>query len=127
MSGCNTGVRNSVTDVSDVNTKAIHIHCHAHQLNLALMDSCKSLGHASEFFALLQSLYNYISSSIPHAMLMNKQQEVGLNVVQLKKLSDTHWLCRYTSIKAMLTSLSAIVGTLEEIGDESHERAMLGS
>ena len=100
MSGCNTGVRKRVTDV---NPKAIYIHCHAHQLNLALVDSCKSLGHASKFFALLQSLYNYISSSIPHAMFMNKQHELGLNVVQLKKLSDTRWSCRYISIKAVFS------------------------
>lgn len=80
MSGCNTGVRKRVTDV---NPKAVYIHCHAHQLNLVLVDSCKSLNHASEFFSLLQCLYNYISSSIPHALFVTKQQELGLKVVQL--------------------------------------------
>ena len=121
MSGCNTGVRKRVTDV---NEKAVYIHCHAHQLYLALVDSCKTLDHASEFFSLLQSLYNYLSSAIPHAVFMKKQQELGSTVVQLKKLSDTRWSCRYTSIKAVLTSLSAILSTLDEIGDESHERAI---
>ena len=121
MFGCNTGVRKRVTDV---NEKAVYIHCHAHQLNLALVDSCKTLDHASEFFSLLQSLYNYLSSAIPHAVFMKKQQELGSTVVQLKKLSDTRWSCRYTSIKAVLTSLSAILATLDEIGDESHERAI---
>jgi hypothetical protein len=121
MSSCNTGVRKRVTDI---NPKAIYIHCHAHQLNLALVDSCKMLSHASEFFSLLQCLYTYVSSSIPHAVFMNKQKELGIHVVQLKKLSDTRWSCRYTSIQAVLMSLSAIIGTLEEIGDESHERAI---
>lgn len=107
LSGCNTGVRKKVTEV---NPKAIYIHCNAHQLNLALVDTCKSLDHASQFFSLLQSLYNYISSSIPHAVFMKKQKEFGSNVVQLKRLSDTRWSCRYTSIKAVLTSLSAILG-----------------
>lgn len=83
MSGCNTGVRKRV---ADVNPKAVYIHCHAHQLNLALVDSCKTLDHASEFFSLLQSLYNYLSSAIPHAVFMKKQQELGsIGVVQLKK------------------------------------------
>ena len=121
MSGCNTGVRKRVTDV---NPKAIYIHCHAHQLNLVLVDSCKSLNHASEFFSLLQCLYNHISSSIPHSVFMAKQQELGLKVVQLKKLSDTRWSCRYASIKAVLTSISAVIATLEEIGDQRHERAI---
>jgi hypothetical protein len=121
MPGCNTGVRKRVTDI---NPKAIYIHCHAHQLNLALVDSCKMLSHASEFFSLLQCLYTYVSSSIPHAVFMNKQKELGIRVVQPKKLSDTRRSCWYTSIQAVLMSLSAIIGTLEEIGDESHERAI---
>ena len=37
MSGCNTGVR---TRITDVNPAAIYIHCHAHQLNLVLVNSC---------------------------------------------------------------------------------------
>lgn len=120
MSGCNTGVRKRVTDV---NPKAIYIHCHAHQLNLVLVDSCKSLNHASEFFSLLQCQYNHISS-IPHSVFMAKQQELRLKVVQLKKLSDTRWSRRYASIKAVLTSISAVIATLEEIGDQRHERAI---
>ena len=56
---------------------------------------------------------------------MKKQQEFGsIGIVQLKKLSDTQWSCRYTSIKAVLTSLSAIIATLDEIGDQSHNRAI---
>ena len=112
MSGCNTGVRKRVTDV---NLKAIYIHCHAHQLNLALVDSCKTLDHASEFISLLQSLYNYLLLFLMLCLL---------GIVQLKKLSDTQWSCRYTSIKAVLTSLFAIIATLDKIGDHSHDRAI---
>lgn len=121
MSGCNTGVRKRF---SEVNPKAVYIHCHAHQLNLALVDSCKSLDHASEFFSLLQSLYNYLSSAIPHALFMKKQQELRSSVVQLKKLSDTRWSCRYSSIQSILTSFPAIIATLYEISDQSHDRAI---
>ena len=56
---------------------------------------------------------------------MMKQQELGsVGVVQLKKLSDTQLSCRYTSIKAVLTSLYASIATLDEIGDQNHERAI---
>ena len=70
MSVCSTGVRKRVTDV---NPKAVYIHCHAHQLNLALVESCKTLDYASDFFSLFQSLHNYLSSAIPHAVFMKKQ------------------------------------------------------
>ncbi len=53
-----------------------------------------------------------ITISLPHDLFMKRQQELRLKVVQLKKLSDTRWYCRYASIKAMLTSLSAIIATL---------------
>ena len=93
MSGCNTGVR---TRITDVNPAAVYIHCHAHQLNLVLVDSCKKLNHAFDFFSLLESVYVYISSSVPHSVFINKQGELGLTfpskghqLIELKKLSDT--------------------------------------
>ncbi len=73
-SGCNTGVRSRITSV---NPAAIYIHCHAHQLNLVLVDACKSLSHASDFFSLLESLYVYMSSSEPHSVFINKQKEIA--------------------------------------------------
>ena len=42
---------------------AVYIHCYAHVLNLALVDSVKSIGEASEFFHLLEALYVFVSSS----------------------------------------------------------------
>ena len=122
MSGCNTGVQ---TRVNDINPAAIYIHCHAHQLNLVLVDSCKKLDHASAFFSLLECVYVYISSSVPHSVFIDKQKQLGFTrLVQLKQLSDTRWSCRYSSIQAVMSSLSAIVSTLEEIAEDSNTRSV---
>ena len=64
MSGCQTGVR---ARISEINPSAIYIHCHAHQLNLVLVDTCRKLPHASEFFSLLESLY--VSSPLLYPIL----------------------------------------------------------
>ena len=121
MSGCNTGVR---TKITDVNPAAVYVHCHAHQLNLVLVDSCKQLNHAFDFFSLLESLYVFISSSVPHFVFMSKQKELGFKrEVQLKQLSDMRWSCRYTSIIAVMSTLNALISTLEQIGD-SNERSI---
>ena len=72
MSGCNTGVR---TRITDVNPAAIYIHCHAHQLNLVLVDSCKKLNHAFDFFSPL--VYVFISSSVPHSVFIDKQRSLA--------------------------------------------------
>ena len=93
MSGCCSGVK---TRILEKNPKAIH------QLNLVLVDTCKQLSAAFDFFALLESLYVFMSSSIPHNTFISKQSELGLSrEIRLKQLSDTRWSCRYASIKAV--------------------------
>ena len=38
----------------------MYVHCHAHRLNLALVDSVKAVQAAAEFFVLLEKLYAYM-------------------------------------------------------------------
>ena len=47
MSGCYSGVS---TRILDMNPKVIYIHCCAHRLNLVLVDTCRSVAAASDFF-----------------------------------------------------------------------------
>ena len=121
MSGCQTGVR---ARISAINPSAIYIHCHAHQVNLVLVDACRKLSHASEFFSLLENLYVFISSSVPHSLFVTKQKELGQRVVELKQLSETRWSCRYSSIKSVLSSFSALVQTLEELSGGTNHRSI---
>ena len=121
MSGAYSGVK---TRILQDNPRATYIHCHAHQLNLALVDSCRSLSHASDFFSLLESLYVFMSPSVPHSLFLTKQKELGLKEITLVKLSDTRWSCRHASIKAIKTTIAALLATLEDIADESGSRAI---
>ena len=121
MSGSSTGV---CTRILQDNPKAIYIHCHAHQLNLALVDCCRSLSYASDFFSLLESLYVYMSSSVPHSILLKKQKELKLREIELVKLSDTRWTCRHASIKAVKNTITAIIAALEELADNTGSRAI---
>ena len=63
--------------MTDVNPSAIYINCHAHQLNLVLVDTCHTVPHALNF-SLLERVYVFISSSVPHSIFMSKQKELGL-------------------------------------------------
>ena len=120
MSGPYTGVKSRI--LQD-NPRATYIHCHAHQLNLALVDSCRSLPPASDFFSLLESLYVFISSSVPHSLFLTKQKELGLREITLVKLCNTTWSCRHASIKAIKATITALLATMEEIADGSGSRA----
>ena len=44
--------------------------------------------------------------------------------IKLVKLSDTRWSCRHASIKAVKTTIVAIITTLEELSDDSGSRAI---
>ena len=59
MSGRCAGVQKRVIEVVP---QAIYIHCFAHILNLVLVDCSKNVAHAAKFFALIESLYVFISS-----------------------------------------------------------------
>ena len=122
MSGTYSGVS---ARIMEENPRAIYSHCHAHQLNLALVDTCKNLSAASDFFSLLESLYVFMSSFIPHSLFIKKQKVLGFTrEIRLVKLSDTRWSCRHTSIKAIKSTISAVLETLQEISEESGSRAV---
>ena len=65
-----------------------------------------------------------MSSSVPHSILLKKQHDLKQREIRLVKLSETRWSCSVTSIKAVKTTINAILATLEDISDESGSRAI---
>ena len=73
MSGKNAGVAARIMKEAPM---ALHVHCHAHRLNLALVDSVKSVPQASEFFSLLEKLNVFVSGSVVHARWIEIQRDL---------------------------------------------------
>ena len=124
MSGRCNGVQKRIQEVAP---KARYVHCYAHNLNLALIDCVKIDNDASEFFALLQSLYVFISSSKAHTIFMEKQRELfpDKQPKQLQKLSDTRWACQYRTINAVCWTFDAVIETLQDIASsQGHVKAV---
>ena len=118
MSGCMSGVQARIRELVP---HAIYIHCHAHCLNLVLVDCVKSVSEASEFFSLIQSLYVFMSASKAHALFVQKQSEQhpGKQPRELQRLSDTRWACRYTSLDCICSTFDTILVTLKLISNGS--------
>ena len=116
MSGAISGVQ---TRIKRVAPYADYVHCNAHCLNLCLVDTVKGVKHASEFFALVESLYIIISTVKVHTIFMKHQTEMhpGKQHRQLHQLSDTRWTCRHDSINAICYTFDAILKTLESVAD----------
>lgn len=75
---------------------AYYIHCHAHRLNLVLVDVTKNVRDAAQFFSLFEKLYVFVSGSYVHTRWTDIQAEMYLEQRkrELKQLCDTRWACR---------------------------------
>ena len=118
MSGHCSGVQ---TRFKEFAPHAIYIHCHAHVLNLVLVDSVKAVPDATQFFALLESLYVFLSTTKAHVIFLQKQKELHPDKQprELQRLSDTRWACRYNTVNAICHTLDAILATLDDIAEDS--------
>ena len=116
MSGRCSGVQARVREFAPF---AIYIHCYAHILNLVLVDSCKSIPAAADFFLLIEALYVFMSASKPHVVFAEKQKLLhpDKQPLALQKLSDMRWACRYSAINAVSRTFVSLLLSLEEISE----------
>ena len=73
MSGKHKGVQQKVSQVAKY---AYYVHCCAHRLNLVLVDCCKAVREAREFFSLLEKLYVFTSGSLMHIRWLEVQRRM---------------------------------------------------
>uniref|UniRef100_A0A1X7VCM0 DUF4371 domain-containing protein n=1 Tax=Amphimedon queenslandica TaxID=400682 RepID=A0A1X7VCM0_AMPQE len=118
MSGSCNGVQQRMREVAPY---AFYVHCQAHILNLVLVDSAKNNSFAIEFFALVASLYVFMSTSKTHAVSLEKLKQLhpGKQSKELQRLSDTRCACRSLALDVIATTYDAIIATFEHISDES--------
>ncbi len=64
MSGHLGGVQ---AKLQSVIPSAIYVHCYAHRLNLVLVDTERGIKQIENFCHLLEELYVFFCSAIPHA------------------------------------------------------------
>ena len=73
-------------------------HCHAHRLNLVIVDVARGVQSAGEFFSLVEMLYVFVTRQKVHEVIVCIQKERGFIVRELGRLCDTRWACRYMNI-----------------------------
>ena len=111
MSSHCTGVQQHVKQVAP---QALYVHCYAHSLNLVLVDTTKTVPQAYEFFALMETLYIFISTSKAHTVYIQQQHMLHPDkpLHQVQKLSDIQWVCRFSAIEVVCSTFDAILTTL---------------
>lgn len=130
MSGPFSGVQKRITELVP---HAVYIHCHAHRLNLCLINSIEDIKLITDFFDTVQGLYKYLMNGhTRYELFISIQKKKNLKVLHLERLVETRWSywftslekvkLRYTEIRDVLTILTTegdqtarAIGLLEEI------------
>ena len=111
MSGEFNGVQAQFREMSG--SPCIYVHCYAHRVNLALVDTCFSVEAAGDCIGLLQAIHNFVTiSSVRHDKFVEFQQQRNERVMELPLQSDTRWVCKLKAITTFKTRFKAVVLTL---------------
>ena len=93
------------------------VHCCAHNLNLCLIDSADCCVNSKLFFGTLETLYTFVTSSLPRLKVLEAEQqnELQKTILTLKRLSDTRWASRKRAVESVVSSFPAICKALRRI------------
>ncbi|KAK1175574.1 zinc finger MYM-type protein 1-like isoform X1 [Acipenser oxyrinchus oxyrinchus] len=71
MSGHISGLQARVKE--GCSSKAMYVHCCAHNLNLILIDAVSTSTSAKLFFGTLETLYSFLTSSLPRCRILEEE------------------------------------------------------
>ncbi|VEN49570.1 unnamed protein product [Callosobruchus maculatus] len=107
----------------EVEPRALYFHCHAHLLVLAVARTCEETKSLRNALGSVNNLYNIIQASAKrHDVFQKGISEVcpDSDIKTLRSLSQTRWIMRYVSVKAVLSLLPAIIQTLVIISNDGN-------
>lgn len=114
MSGKYNGLQAKIRILSPT---AIYVPCTNHSLNLVLNFACESSLEVTNYFNIVQGIYNFFSSST------HRWQKLAQKVNPTpKRLSDTRWSARHDSVHALFVNYKSIIDVLSTfVNDESEK------
>lgn len=127
MSGIYTGVQ---ARIQERQPNAAYVHCAAHNLNLVLNDSVKSITGLTMFYNTMEKLYVFFAHSIKRWNVLIEMTEKSTPAVTLKRLCATMASCndaisvnRYRYVD-MLKALTKISLTSKKADERSEAMAL---
>ncbi len=94
-----SGIKNGVaTKFINMIKTAVYVHCHAHELNLALCDASMQIKDVSDVIDIIENILVFIRRSEKRYALFEHIKD-NSKKERLKLLAATRWESRYASIK----------------------------
>ena len=101
---------------------AIKVHCFAHCLNLCLQEASKNCLPIRTALNVITDLSQFIRNSPKRSVLFQKwKQAISPEGTGLRPLCPTRWTVRTGAIDAVLRNYTAILSTLDQVSEESHD------
>ena len=113
ISGCRCGVAAKLTkDIPHL----VVIHCVAHRLQLAVLDSLKAVPFMQEVKKILRRLYiYYYSSPKTSSQLKEVAAALQMQLLKLKDINSVRWVAsKEQALQAFLKSWQAVVFQLQK-------------
>jgi hypothetical protein len=120
MSGLHKG---AATRITQIQPKALYVHCYAHRLNLATEAACCVYPQVCDVLATVQSISVHVNGSAKRQHLFKHVDERAKT--NLKTFSNTRWLAKQHSLKAIIDSYSTIIDYLRVLG--THDKPIEAS
>jgi len=113
MSGVYSGVQARLKQIQPL---AVYVHCMAHNLNLALNDSCSGVSQVENFYDMLEKLYNCFRSIRRWAMLDQTAIKMQpITKVALKRVLTTRWSSRNDALLSLHFSYGTVMAVLTKL------------
>lgn len=123
MSGRVRGVQQLIRTMSE--NPCPYVHCHAHRLNLVLVDVSKGVDGVGEMFGLLEAIYAFQSvSTIRNAIFKDVQETIyiGERILKIPQQSDTRWVCKYVGVSYFYKRFASVVRALTDLSKSSNRK-----
>lgn len=120
MSGVNKGVQAKIREESD--NACPYVHCHAHRLNLVLVDVARQVDSVGDTFGLLEAIYAFQSvSPLRHQVFLDTQTNED-RVLAIPQQSDTRWVCKVAGVTYFSTRLTCAAAALAELANSRNKK-----
>lgn len=109
--------------IKSSNEAATYVWCYAHRLNLVLTDAVSCSTSARDMFGIVETIYEFISSSKNRVVLFERNQK-KLNpdkqIRRFKRVETTRWWSHDLALRTVIFTFDALCDTLEEIENNNH-------
>jgi hypothetical protein len=110
--------------ISDVQPKALYVHCISHSLSLAFQDSISVIPQCRDAMNQIKDLINFVRESPKRLAWFTSCQDES-NWKSLRPLYPTRWTMRISSIQSVMDNYSDLIHFLEDMS--MSERGDAGS